>query len=121
MKKIYGKVLEGLKTGRRIGYPTINVFAEHIDIDFGVYACEVIVDGNIYRGAMHFGPKKIVGIAEPTLEVFLLNFKGDLYGREVTIKVYRKIRDTIDFEDFESLKKQIGSDIEEIKKIFNKN
>jgi riboflavin kinase/FMN adenylyltransferase len=119
MRKIFGKVLEGLKTGRRIGYPTINILAGEIDIDFGVYACEVSVDGNVYKGAMHFGPKRIVHISKPVLEIYLLNFKGDLYGREVTIKVYRKIRDTIDFENFKSLRKQIECDVEAVKKFFN--
>ena len=63
MMKITGCVSDGLKAGREIGFPTINIFTEKHNLDFGVYACEVftdlkIMDGNKYKGAMHYGPKK---------------------------------------------------------------
>ena len=66
-------------------------------------------------------PKKIVGQDEPSMEIHLLNFSGDLYGREVTIKVYKKIRDTKDFNDFESLKIQIEMDVKQVKQFFKED
>ncbi len=114
---ILGTVMKGTLMGRKIGFPTINVAFDHTDLPFGVYASRVYTSLGIYKGALHFGPRKVLNLMEPTLEVHLLDFSGDLYGSEVKIEVFEKIRDTQDFENMEVLKKQIRLDTETVKMI----
>ena len=114
LKTIVGKVIHGTSGGKKIGFPTVNVATQDLDLPFGVYACKVHADG-VYKGALHFGPRRILDLMEPALEVHLLDFDGDLYGREVKIEVLTKIRTTRDFADMETLKKQIKLDVEAIR------
>jgi FAD synthase len=118
-KVLLGKVIEGSKIGRQLGFPTINIGGKH-DLPFGVYFCEVETPLGKYKGAMHFGPRFTVGNPEPILEVLLLDFSGDLYGQTVKIDVYNKIRDVKKFSDLESLKKQIEKDVNYIRKNYDK-
>ena len=106
--------------GRSIGYPTINLEVADSALECGVYPCEVEFGGKEYKGAMHFGPSKVTGKKDPSFEIHLLDFNGDLNEGEVNIKVYDKIRETMDFEDLESLKKQIGNDVKKIRNFFKK-
>lgn len=101
--------------GKKIGFPTINVAYSTLDLPFGVYTSKVYTGYGTYKGALHFGPRKILGIDEPCLEVHLLDFSGDLYGQEVTIDVYQKIRDTRSFDSMESLKRQIRLDVDVVR------
>ncbi|MFC1750840.1 riboflavin kinase [Pseudomonadota bacterium] len=120
VNEIVGKVVKGLGIGEMISYPTINVQSDNIDLEFGVFACAVRVNEKEFKGAMHYGPRKVVSDEKPSLEVFLFDFNGDLYNQDVTIKVYGKIRDTRDFEDLMELKVQIKEDVEEVRKFFKK-
>ncbi len=112
---ISGTVMKGVLMGRKMGFPTINVAYDSTDLPFGVYASRVYTSGGVYKGALHFGPRKVLGLVEPTLEVHLLDFSGDLYGQEVKIEVLEKIRDTQDFEDMDALKRQIRYDVDAVR------
>lgn len=116
MKKIAtlsGKVVRGKLLGRELGFPTINVLGPH-DLPFGVYVSVVTTATGKYKGALHFGPRKVLNIPKPSLEVHLLDFQGDLYDETVTIDVYNKLRDVQHFSDLESLKDQIAKDVEQV-------
>lgn len=108
-----GKVVRGELVGRTLGFPTINVLGHH-DLPHGVYASSVRTSKGTYKGALHFGPRTVLGIEHPTLEVHLLDFSGDLYDETVHIDVYNKIRDVMSFDDLESLKSQIEQDVEQV-------
>lgn len=110
-------MVKGTLMGKKINFPTINVAYSTIDLPFGVYASKVYTSYGIYKGALHFGPRKVLGLVEPCLEVYLLDFSGDLYGQEVTIEVYDKIRDTRDFESMDNLKRQIRLDVDAVRGI----
>jgi len=112
---ISGTVMKGVLMGRKMGFPTINVAFDSTDLPFGVYATRVYTSSGIYKGALHFGPRKVLGLMEPTLEVHLLDFSGDLYGQEVKIEVLEKIRDTKDFDDMDALKRQIRYDVDAVR------
>lgn len=112
---IRGTVVKGIMMGRKLGFPTINVVYTDLKLPYGVYLCMVKTIMGRFKGAMHFGPRTIFGIEEPTLEVHLLDFSGDLYGSEVYIDVLEKIRDVRHFENTESLKKQIRLDVEYVR------
>lgn len=121
-KIIVGTVVKGERKGHTIGFPTINIvpmvggtdFTER-NLAFGVYACRVYTSSGIFAGALHFGPRRILDLMKPVLEVHLLDFSGDLYGQKVTVELHDKIRDTRDFDDMELLKKQIRRDVEAIR------
>lgn len=113
--KIRGTVVKGTLMGKKINFPTINVAYNTLDLPFGVYVSKVYTSYGVYKGALHFGPRKVFGLNEPSLEVHLLDFSGDLYGQEVMIEVYEKIRDTRNFETMESLKRQIRLDVDAVR------
>lgn len=108
-----GKVVRGELVGRTLGFPTINVLGHH-DLPFGVYVSVVTTSKGKFKGALHFGPRTVMKINHPTLEVHLLDFQGDLYDETVHIDVYNKIRDVQKFKDLQSLKEQIEKDVEQV-------
>lgn len=108
---IVGTVMKGVLMGRKIGFPTINVVFDRTDLPFGVYSCRVYTPLGLYKGALHYGPRKVLNLTESALEVHLLDFSGSLYGEDVKVEVFEKIRDTQDFESMEILKKQIRLDV----------
>ncbi len=112
---IEGTVMKGILMGRKMGFPTINVAFDSTDLPFGVYAARVYTSYGIFKGAMHFGPRKVLGLMEPTLEIHLLDFSDDLYGQKVKIEVLEKIRDTKDFDDMDALKRQIRFDVDAVR------
>ncbi len=114
-KKVVGIVKEGEKVGRKIGFPTINLDYNGLDLAYGVYASKVITPVGVYKGAVHYGPRKILNLVEPCFEVYLLDFSGDLYGQKVEVEVLDKLRDTMDFDDMNLLKEQIKKDVELVK------
>lgn len=118
MKKIAtinGVVVKGVLMGKKIGFPTINVDFIETDISFGVYISLVETPLGVYKGALHYGPRAVLGITEPCLEVHLLDFSGDLYGQKVVVHIYDKIRDTQSFDSLDSLKRQIRLDVESVR------
>lgn len=112
---ISGTVMKGTLMGRKMGFPTINVAFDSTDLPFGVYTSRVYTSYGVYKGALHFGPRKVLGLMEPSLEVHLLDFSDDLYGQEVKIEVFEKIRDTKDFDDMDALKRQIRFDVDAVR------
>lgn len=112
---IDGTVMKGVMMGRKMGFPTANVAYDSTDLPFGVYAVRVHTDYGIFKGALHFGRRKIMNIMEPSLEVHLLDFSDDLYGHKVKIEVFEKIRDTADFDDMDALKRQIRYDVDAVR------
>jgi len=111
--KLSGRVVRGKLVGRKLGFPTINVLGSH-DLPEGVYVSIVTTSKGKYKGALHYGPRKLLGIDHPTLEIHLLDFSGDLYDETVQIDVYNKIRDVKAFENFESLQAQIENDARQV-------
>jgi riboflavin kinase/FMN adenylyltransferase len=112
---IKGIVVKGTMMGRKINFPTINIAYNFLEMPFGVYVSRVYTSLGAYKGALHFGPRSVLGIKEPSLEVHLLDFSGDLYGQEVKIEVFEKIRDVKNFENMNGLKRQIRLDVETVR------
>jgi riboflavin kinase/FMN adenylyltransferase len=106
---ISGKVVHGAKRGRQLGFPTANVHMRHERPALtGVYA--VKLDG--LNSVANLGVRPtIAGLPKLLLEVHVLNFDGDLYGKHVHIKFLHKIRDEMKFESLDALKAQIADDV----------
>ena len=95
---ITGTVEAGAKRGRTIGFPTANLGGVKTLVPgTGVYAVRAVVDGKSHAAAANVGPNPTFGEDARKIEVHLLDFSGDLYGREVSAAFMKKLRDTRPF------------------------
>ena len=106
---ISGKVVHGAARGRELGFPTANIHMRHERPALtGVYA--VKLDG--LNSVANLGVRPtIAGVPKLLLEVHVLDFNGDLYGKHVHVEFLHKIRDEMKFECLDALKAQIAADI----------
>ena len=113
-----GKVVHGAKLGRKLGFPTANVHMRHERPPLtGVYA--VKLDG--LNAVANLGVRPTVaGISKLMLEVHIIDFKEDLYGKHVHVDFLHKIRDEVKFDGLDALKSQIALDVEAAKDFFKK-
>ena len=113
---ISGKVVHGAKRGRQLGFPTANVHMRHERPALkGVYA--VKLDG--LNAVANLGVRPtIAGVPKLSLEVHVLDFKGDLYDKHVHVEFLHKIRDEMKFDGLDALKAQIALDVELARKFF---
>jgi riboflavin kinase/FMN adenylyltransferase len=110
-----GKVVEGRKIGRTIGFPTANIKPDSVNKLIprnGVYAVEVHLDKLVYPGMMSIGSNPTVNSDKTvrTIEVNILNFEGDIYGRDITVVFRKRLRDEKKFENLEQLTECIQQD-----------
>jgi riboflavin kinase / FMN adenylyltransferase len=120
-----GKVVEGFRIGKNIGFPTANIgqFEPYKQIPGnGVYAVTVQVFGKTYKGMMNIGvrPTIVKGSHVCSIEVHLFEFNKDIYGENITIRVHERIRDEVKFDSLNDLKKQLGCDREIVLKALEK-
>ena len=115
--KLKGIVVKGKGRGVGLGFPTANIELDGPLPEFGIYAVWVYWKGTRLKGALSCGPAYTFNETKPTLEVFILDFKSDLYGQEIQIEIVKKIRDMEKFDSSEKLSEQIKKDCEEIRKI----
>ena len=107
-----GQVLHGQKLGRTLGVPTANLqIPAGITVPkFGVYACRAIVDGSSFPAVTNVGIRPTVSGNGITVEPWILDFTGDLYGKEIRLEFYRFLRCEKKFSDLAALKQQIHDD-----------
>ena len=115
---VENEVIEGQQLARTLGFNTANLlFPEDIiQIPNGVYAVEVNIDGNNYIGIANYGTKPTVtNDNKKILEVHIVNFDENIYGKVIKVSFLDKIRDEKKFESLTQLKEQITKDIECLK------
>lgn len=121
MKTLYqisGRVLEGAKRGRNLGFPTANLALDK-EIPEGIYAAEVFIGDKKYFAASFVGKAETFGSEEYKLESYLLDFSGDLYGKEITVKLYSKLRDNKKFNSVEELVEHMKKDVLRTREFFS--
>lgn len=108
----YGKVVHGRGDGRKFGVPTANlgILKQKLLPAFGVYKTVTEVNGISYKSLTNVGGQPTFDIDKPTIETLLLDFDGDLYGKDITINFVRRIRCIRKFSDASALRKQIEID-----------
>lgn len=108
-----GKVITGHQRGRDLGFPTANLrIPEYILLPaYGVYAALVLWKGVILQAAVNIGVKPTFGTAEPSVEVHLLDYTGDIYAQELNVQLMAMIRPEIKFNNPAELQEQIRQDI----------
>ena len=111
---LQGRVISGVGRGMELGFPTAN-----LEIDpgqtlppEGVYATFSYVDGKTYQSVTNIGKRPTFDTNGRTIETHILNYQGDLYGRELKIDIVERLRGEKRFNTVEELKKQITKDIE---------
>ena len=107
-----GEVIHGRQLGRTIGIPTANLALpeEVICPRFGVYAATAAVDGESYLAVTNIGTRPTVEGHHITVEPWLLDFSGDLYGKQLTLHFYHFLRPEEKFASLDGLKAQIQKD-----------
>lgn len=116
---ITGKVIEGNKIGTSIGYPTANVSIDPmINIIDGVYFVKLIVDNYNYKGVANVGIRPTVTNGEQRLlEVHIFDYKGEIYGKVISIKLVEFIREEKTFDSIEDMKYAIDEDVKHVQSI----
>ena len=112
-----GMVAHGLQNGRSFGYPTANVseVTPPLAVGTGVYAAKVRVAGCEYGAMLYVGTRPTLGLEEPTLEIFLFDFEGDLYDKPLQFNILGKVREERQFPSVEELIAQLRRDEQEIR------
>ncbi|BEV03196.1 bifunctional riboflavin kinase/FAD synthetase [Chryseobacterium gambrini] len=109
---VSGTVVHGKKIGRTIGYPTANIETESIKLlpKKGAYVVEVFVKNQQYKGMLSVGTNPTVNGEKLTVEVYILDFEGDIYDEEITVKFRDFLHDEIKFEGLEKLIERLDDD-----------
>ena len=109
---VTGKVVKGKQIGRTIGFPTANIeFAKHKLLPKkGAYIVETYVEGKFYKGMLSVGTNPTVNGEKLTVEVFILDFNEDLYGKEITVKFRDFLHDEIKFDGLDGLIERLQDD-----------
>ena len=115
---VSGQIIEGRKLGRKIGFPTANIkpYSEHKLIPAnGVYAVEVQLDKKVMPGMLSIGSNPTVNtdINFMSIEVHILNFDEDIYGRNITVIFRKRLRDEKKFGNIQELAEQMELDKQE--------
>ena len=117
-----GEVISGRRIGRTLGIPTANL-ARKDDLivpNCGVYACLACFDGEKHPAVANIGNRPTVGGHRTTVEPWILDFDGDLYGKEITLEFYAFIRPEQRFSSLAELKAQIHRDADAAREILSK-
>lgn len=113
-----GTVVHGKALGRKLGVPTANLkLPEGLAIPrFGVYACSCLIDGKRYPAVTNIGTRPTVEGSGITVEPWILDYSGDLYGREIRLEFHYFLRPEQKFPTLEALKEEIHRNAEETRK-----
>jgi len=113
---VLGTVQQGDGLGRQLGFPTANLAAHNEQFPpNGVYAVRVRIGLTSHPGVANIGVRPTVhSTSDRLLEVHLLNFSGDLYGRNLEVEFLRFLRPEQKFADVESLRQQIARDVDQV-------
>jgi riboflavin kinase/FMN adenylyltransferase len=116
-----GNIISGEGRGAKLGFPTANLDINHqqaLPAD-GVYATWAYIDNQAYPSMTNIGRRPTFPGSERTVEVLLLDYHNNLYGRELKIDIIERLRSEIQFDTANELKKQIAKDIKRGRAILN--
>jgi riboflavin kinase/FMN adenylyltransferase len=118
-----GRVVTGHSRGKELGFPTANLRLER---DFcipkeGVYAGKATLEGRKHLCAANVGSNPTFGDAESVVEVYVLDFEGDIYGESMDVEFHHRLRDEIAFESEKELISQMESDVTKARTLLGKH
>ena len=105
----------GDQRGRTLGFPTanINVDPQVLLPGDGIYATWAIIDGERHQAATSIGIRPTFGLSQRLVEVFVMDFNADLYGKTIGVEFIKKVRDQEKFDGLDALIKQIHQDVDD--------
>lgn len=120
-----GTVVEGVQEGRKLGFPTANIMlssTEKLIPLSGVYAVRVHIEGAKTErpGMMNIGTRPTFGENKQTLEVHILDYSGDLYGKTLSVTFLHRLRDEHHFVSVDELRRQLENDKRDVRVYFQK-
>ena len=118
---ILGTVVRGDDLGKKIGFPTANLSAHSEQFPpNGVYFAEARLDGVPYPGVVNLGYRPTVSSAKSDriLEIHLLDFKREIYGKDLELRFFRYLRPEKKFETVDALVRQIERDVQQARELF---
>jgi len=108
---VTGEVIHGEKRGRELGYPTANIRLDNnCGLRHGIYAVRIGRGEERLDGVASFGRRPTFDNGAPLLEIYLFDFKGDLYGERLDVAFIGFIRDELKFESVDALVKRMDDD-----------
>ena len=112
-----GRIGRGAGRGKELGFPTANLemAPDRAMPADGIYAAWALFGGQRHMSATSIGTRPTFEETDRTIEAFLLDFDGDLYGHDLRLEFVRRLRDEIRYDSVDALKEQIAKDIEETK------
>lgn len=118
-----GEVVTGRRIGRTIGIPTANLALpeEVLCPKLGVYACTAVIGSDRFPAVTNIGRRPTVGGHHVTVEPWILNFEGNLYGKILTLEFHRFLRPEKKFDSLEELKAEIQKNAVQTLEIFERN
>jgi riboflavin kinase/FMN adenylyltransferase len=115
---IEGNVVHGDSRGHALGFPTANIHtANELLPAFGVYAVRVLAGGHHLEGVASIGIRPTFGSGPVSIEVFLFNYEGDLYGKHLEVAFLKWLRGEQKFSDADALVRQMHRDVEQAKEV----
>ncbi|MDU4959856.1 MAG: bifunctional riboflavin kinase/FAD synthetase [Sporomusaceae bacterium] len=119
--RLAGKVVDGDKRGRTLGFPTANIALppEQLLPGDGVYAVYALIDGQRLPALANIGSNPTFLQQTRRLEVFILDFQSDLYGIELGVEFSRRLRSELTFTSVEALTERIALDVAEARAYFD--
>ncbi|MCE9530439.1 MAG: bifunctional riboflavin kinase/FAD synthetase [Planctomycetes bacterium] len=110
--RVRGRVIEGAKRGRTIGFPTANLGDVRTLLPSqGVYAVRAWVGANAWPAAANIGPNPTFGEDARKIEIHLIDYSGDLYGQVLAVDFIERLRETIKFNGVTELVEQMNRDV----------
>jgi riboflavin kinase/FMN adenylyltransferase len=118
---LQGQVVTGAGRGEGLGFPTANldISPERALPPDGVYASRAYIDGRAYQSMANIGQCPTFGGCERTVEAYIVDYRGDLYGQELKIEIIARLRDEKKFDSAEALKTQMAEDVRQGKAILD--
>jgi riboflavin kinase/FMN adenylyltransferase len=119
--ELAGHVVEGERRGGSIGFPTANIgiTPDRQLPGRGVYAGRASVGGVVHLAAINVGTRPTFDGRGTTIEAYLLDYSGDLYGQFLAIEFLARLRDEVRFDGVEALTRQIRLDVERVREVLN--
>lgn len=121
---LVGKVVQGYREGRQLGFPTANIdlgSSHQVVPANGVYAIQARVSPSVALrpGMMNIGTRPTFGGTERSIEAFIFQFKRNLYGQEVTVTFHERLRSERKFDSVEQLVEQLHEDQRQVEQLFS--
>ena len=117
---LYGKIISGKKRGRKLGFPTANIYLHRDKVPLtGIFIIRAYLGNEVFQGVASLGVRPTFGGTQMLLEAYLFNFSRDIYGNYLRVEFLYKLRSEEHFTSVDALVKQMHQDVSEAKSYFS--